>query len=164
MNLIFVKNPKRTRKRTSISTSIFSTTRPKRKTSYRRANKHRFRIRYLEKRVCGKELESSAIQSQPIVSFRAEKGKLYTIILSNSANAFWIICNMTHPSQSADKNTIVLPYFSPPKNHTYWFRLFEQSNFLVTDAIPIDRMNFSLQSFQSMYSLHKLSEISLKVV
>jgi phosphatidylethanolamine-binding protein (PEBP) family uncharacterized protein len=125
---------------------------------------YNFTIMYNSTKVNGKQLSKSQTASEPLISFKPKKGKLYTIIMYDlhspkPAYLHYMAINITDASNAH----AFVPYQppSPPLKdahyHVYMFELYEQPEFL-TVYPPASRSGFDPRAFTERHALRRVAQ------
>jgi phosphatidylethanolamine-binding protein (PEBP) family uncharacterized protein len=128
-----------------------------------------FTVSYGKQNANGKILTKRNTVKIPLVEFKGDPGKVYTLLMSDpdaSAKSWlhWLIVNI--PGDSLLEGQTVMPYAppSPPSGtHRYVFTLYEQPSVSIMVSPPRERGNFSVETFEKEHRLRRIVSSIIKV-
>jgi phosphatidylethanolamine-binding protein (PEBP) family uncharacterized protein len=130
-----------------------------------------FTVQYGQLNANGKSLTKGITASEPIVLFKGDPTKVYTLLMSDpdaSAKSWlhWLITNIPGSLQDIQEGQTIMPYSgpNPPSGtHRYIFTLYSQPAGSIMVKQPSERGNFSVQGFENLYTLEKVASRTVRV-
>jgi phosphatidylethanolamine-binding protein (PEBP) family uncharacterized protein len=127
-----------------------------------------FSVAFQGKEAKGNLRARSETLAQPIVSWNAIPGKLYTVLMwdPDAPASSWIhLFVVNTPSSNLTQGQTILSYEppTPPSGiHRYFVSVFEQPQ-MIDVPIPSERGNFDVSAFVEKHRLQKIGEKMIRV-